>query len=104
MTNAVFYGEVTEIKRQAEIVAVKFKVERVWKGRIESEVIVYTRADSAMCGYGFERGKKYMVYAEDESGKLAVFLCSRTAPTNTDARYLSKIKKPVIFTTAVTKN
>lgn len=95
---AVFYGEVTEVTRQSKGLIVKIKVEQSWKRQTESEAIVYTLADSAMCGYPFERGKKYLVYADEENGKLGVILCSRTNPSNQDARYLNKIKKPVLFT------
>ena len=100
----VFYGEVTEITRESKAFIVKIRVERSWKGQVESETIVGTLADSAMCGYTFEKGKKYMVYAYGEGGKLGVILCSRTYPSDQDARYLNKIKKPVIFTTAIRKN
>jgi hypothetical protein len=95
---AVFYGEVTEITRESQGVIVKIKVEKSWKGQLESEAVVGTLADSGMCGYSFEKGKKYMVYADGNSDRLDVGLCSRTNPSDTDARYLNKIKKPVLLT------
>lgn len=93
---AVFYGEVLEVDR-ASGVKVRFRVERSWKGPLENEAIVYTMADSAMCGYNFETGRKYLVYASGETAGLSVSLCSRTSPSNADAKYLNKIKKPKIF-------
>jgi len=94
---AVFYGEVTEITRESEGVIVKIKVEKSWKGELQGEVIVRTLADSAMCGYTFEKNMKYMVYADDNDGHFGVNLCSRTSQRGTDAKYLNKIKKPRLF-------
>jgi len=94
---AVFYGEVTEITRQPNGFAVKIKVEQSWKGQIEKETIVYTSGNGGMCGYTFEKGVKYLVYASGENSILGVSLCSRTNPSNRDAKYLSKIKTPKAF-------
>lgn len=52
----------------------------VWKGIPDGErVTVYTASQSAACGFGFEKGKRYMVYAYDAGGELTATLCSRTA-------------------------
>jgi hypothetical protein len=40
---------------------------------------VVTAVSSATCGYNFEVGKSYLVYAGTFDGKLNVSLCSRTA-------------------------
>lgn len=103
----VFYGEVTEVKRGSgtgesidpnqEPVTVKFKVERLWKGRVTSEVIVRTAGNSAMCGFNFEAGKKYLVYANDAGSGLQTNICTRTSVSSGDAKYLNKIKKPKLF-------
>jgi len=65
----VFVGEVLEIantpKQELEAgatqYAVRFRVDRYWKGVKASELIVHT--DMTGCGPHFEIGQKYLVYA-----------------------------------------
>jgi hypothetical protein len=61
--------------------AVRFSVTRRWKGVDTEEVVVRTARDSAACGFAFEVGQDYLVYAsaEDEAGTLSTGLCDRTA-------------------------
>jgi len=96
-SSAVFYGEVLEVNRQENSVSVKFRVSSSWKGKFSGEVIVQTAENSAMCGYNFEIGKRYLVYANGESDKFQTNICTRTAVGNADAKYLNKIKKPKYF-------
>jgi hypothetical protein len=92
---AVFAGEAVEVTKVEGAFRIKFKVEKSWKGESSDEIEVMTNADSAMCGYTFEVGKKYLVYAAGSTDKLAVYLCSRTALVsgNKDFKYLDKLKK-----------
>jgi hypothetical protein len=94
---AVFAGEAVEVAKVEDGFLVKFKVEKSWKGKFSREIKITTNADSAMCGYTFEVGKKYIVYADGSADKLAVYLCSRTALVggNKDFKYLDKLKKSV---------
>lgn len=96
-TAAVFYGEVLEVFRQTDSLTVKFKVETVWKGVVTKEVTVRTGENSAMCGFNFEVGKKYLVYAGGKIDNLETNICTRTSAQNTDAKLLNKIKKPKSF-------
>jgi hypothetical protein len=65
---AVFIGEVMKVSRtpKAELemgvtsYAVRFHVDRYWKGDKTREVTVHT--DMAGCGPHFEVGQKYLVY------------------------------------------
>ena len=54
------------------------RVSKVWKGPRQETVRVTTEADSSVgCGYPFEEGQEYLVYA----GKgTSVSLCSETKP------------------------
>lgn len=82
---AVFSGRVVEIRRHREAadifarVEVVFRVERVWKGVEQRTVSVFTSEHSASCGYGFRRGRTYLVYAHgNRGGGLSASICSRT--------------------------
>ena len=96
---AVFYGEVTEITQKPEnfYVTVKLKVERSWKNQAESEVIIQTGRGGGDCGYRFEIGKKYLVYAYRSESTLETNICLRTSASDADSKYLDKIKKPKLF-------
>lgn len=94
---AVFSGEVIEITRDeaAMEISVKFRREKNWKGSAPAEFILKTADNSAMCGYNFEKGKKYLVYARGEKSALRAELCTRTAllAANKDVKILDKLKK-----------
>lgn len=84
-SDAVFSGEVTEIRlhREAknvfERVEAVFRADSVWKGIDEKTVSVFTAAHSATCGYGFSQGGTYLVYAgRSPEGRLSTTICSRT--------------------------
>lgn len=93
-SSAVFYGEVLSVTRQENSVRVTFKVDKSWKGLTTGEAIVSTGENSAMCGFNFEVGKTYIVYA---NGSLQTNICTRTAAGNDDAKYLTKLKKPKVY-------
>lgn len=78
---AVFVGRVLDVQRKenAENITVKFAVQKYWKGKISNTVKVMTASNSAACGVNFEVGKDYLVYANENNGKLSTGLCSRTA-------------------------
>lgn len=97
-SEAVFSGEVVEINESPTNkydFIVKFKVAQVWKGEAVTEMTINTSKDSAMCGYSFEVGKKYLVYANGKQDRLATSNCSRTSVFSRkgDVKYLAKLKR-----------
>lgn len=77
---AVFAGEVSRITPTDWGYTVDVTVSDQWKGNIGETVSFTTASDSAACGYYFEIGQAYLVYAHGEATDLSVNLCSRTAP------------------------
>ncbi len=82
---AVFDGTVSRIERDPTAgpfaeVRVTFVVHTQWKGVTASPVRLVTQGDSAMCGYAFRLGQRYLVYADRLPAELSVGLCSRTRP------------------------
>jgi hypothetical protein len=65
-------------------VSVTLEVTTTWKGIAEKNVVVHTASDSAACGFNFEVGESYLVYAYrtgEEGAKdrtLATNICTRT--------------------------
>ena len=97
-SSSVFVGQVVEVIKKPNNNLVKFRVEKSWSNKFQKEITVSTPSNSAMCGYEFAVGKKYLVYASGENGNLSTYLCTRTALTaaNKDVALLNKIKKPKI--------
>ena len=58
--------------------AVKFSVEQAYSGEIGTEVEVFTGRGGGDCGYGFQVGQRYLVYAYRYQEKLSTSICTRT--------------------------
>ena len=83
---AVFAGKVTAIDRGDGLfnsgltpVEVTFQVSEVWKGPAQATLIVHTGWGGGDCGYGFQPGNEYLVYAHGSETELKASICSRTA-------------------------
>ncbi len=82
--DAVFVGLVVETVRDAEDINeghlfATMEVGKVWKGNVGERVVVRTAPHSALCGFHFDKGKRYLVYAYvNEDGVLSTNICSRT--------------------------
>lgn len=91
---AVFAGEVTGVEKvsvgtvisSSDPVQVTFDVSRVWKGQTYETLTVETARSGASCGYDFDEGRQYLVYADNtpvtggDSETLQVGLCGATTP------------------------
>jgi hypothetical protein len=98
--SAVFVGTVTGVrtkKREGSGVrewtprVFKFSVEHSYLGAAGPEIEVATGMGGGDCGYGFQRGEKYLVYAYNgaEGGRLTTGICSRTRPYGAAAEDLA---------------
>lgn len=59
---------------------VTFDLQELWKGPEQAQVTLLTPSGSANCGYAFEPGTSYLVYATVEGVELTTSSCTRTAP------------------------
>lgn len=82
---AVFVGTVVEIEKSEGSVwstddpmKVTLAISKFWKGSMGQTVTVTTSRESASCGFPFEEGVEYLVYAYGEMDDLHVGLCGRT--------------------------
>ena len=67
-----------QIITSSDLMGVRFEVSQTWKGEQTNELTVYTESSGASCGYEFEQGKEYLVFASKGEGKLRTGLCSET--------------------------
>jgi hypothetical protein len=87
--DAVFFGQAVDGSYSG--VEVKFRVERAWKGVSFSEVTVLTSNSS--CGFLFEEGESYVVYASKMSGgEYATGACSGTVHIKHAGEQLASLK------------
>lgn len=79
---AVFSGKVASIEGDQFGRTAIFQVDTAWKGVSKDTVQVLTAAQSSACGYGFEKGMSYIVYAHsgDEDSSLKANKCGTTTP------------------------
>lgn len=81
---AVFAGTVKEIRPTSYGKEILFEVNKTWKGVNQTQVLVSTGGGGGDCGYNFNKGSDYVVYAHTDtfyskSGGLATNICNRTA-------------------------
>lgn len=105
-SSAVFSGSVIKITDSSSVpffssadpLDVLVAVDKVWKGPIGERVVVQTARDSASCGFNFELGNEYIIYAQGDKGVLATGLCDRTnllAMASEDLSKLGEGQKPL---------
>ncbi|HEY9604053.1 MAG TPA: DUF6174 domain-containing protein [Allocoleopsis sp.] len=101
-SNAVFSGKVIEIDKSSnpsESNRVTFEVSKTWKGTNQKKLTITTSSSSASCGYSFEAGKEYLVYASSQDNKLQTGSCSGTkalSDARADLAVLGQGKTPTV--------
>ncbi|MCR8658792.1 hypothetical protein [Paenibacillus endoradicis] len=106
-SEAVFTGRVLEVKDIKNLngymtKSALFEVSQIWKGGSESQIIIYTGGGGGDCGYHFEEGKEYLVYANlstmyGDKEQLVSIMCDRTnvlAQAQDDLAILGEGKVP----------
>ena len=81
--DAVFAGKVLDVQplEKGEYpVLVRVQVEANWKGADKPEMVLQTGPGYADCGFPFETGRRYLIYAFALKGEknLIATICSRT--------------------------
>jgi hypothetical protein len=100
-SEAVFSGEVVDLKRNQKgpfggVDKVSFRVSEVWKGPERKTLEVSTQAQGTACGYPFEEGQEYLVYAYGKQN-LKASACSETksfSEAEADLALLGNSEKP----------
>ncbi|WOV88525.1 hypothetical protein QWT69_05265 [Sporosarcina oncorhynchi] len=102
---AVFSGEVIDISDNVKVIngygkTIRFKVDESWKGIDNGEVAINTGHGGGDCGFQFEVGQSYLVYAVKSDmyapNTLSTTICNRTvqlANANDDLTALGEGEK-----------
>jgi TonB family protein len=95
----VFIGRVINISPVASPSKIHFKIEKVYRGKLDAEVEVKSYADDNGRGYAFKQGESYLVYAQaptKDYSSLMLEACSRTGPVagaEEDIKYIEGLAK-----------
>jgi hypothetical protein len=98
--DAVFIGQVRDTRILENLsgissywqVEVRFEIKRALKGVSGKEVFLRTGTGPSDCGLSFEKGKKYLVYADGPVGSLETDSCAKTKEIRYAARDLKDIR------------
>ena len=108
-SQAVFSGKVLEVKEQKDFRGymkkrVLIEVAETWKGVSESQVFITTGSGGGDCGYEFQVGQEYLVYATESTmygsqAELVTIICDRTTELGAaqeDLAVLGEGKEPTV--------
>jgi hypothetical protein len=101
-TPVVFSGEVLEIEliprgsQPASLLSriVRFRVDDVWRGNVSGVIEVQTGSGAGDCGYAFQKGVRYLVFAHERGGVLSTGICSPTKPLAEASADLAYVRQP----------
>jgi hypothetical protein len=95
---AVFSGKVESINKgepggawRPATVTASFRVSGVWKGPERETLEVTTPRDGASCGYPFEEGQEYLVYAYGKVEPFKEDLCGETRQLSDASAHLEAL-------------
>lgn len=71
-----FAGRVTNVEQAGASTKVTFDLQRAWKGQRGKTLTLTTAASADACGYAFENGKDYLVFANGDKGALTTDGCA----------------------------
>ena len=108
--SSVFAGEVIDIVEFEEPTTpgvqgrhlrrrVKLRVDRAFRGDSGAQIEVFTGVGGGDCGYPFQRGEKYLVFASSWEGRLSVSACGptrRLADATEELAYVSQSFLPAV--------
>jgi hypothetical protein len=94
-SRAVFSGSVLKIDEAGYMLKVTLKVDKAWKGMLPTELVLLTGRGGGDCGYRFEVGDSYLVYAYGENvNHLGTNICQRTVPLSSGGDDLKILGRP----------
>ena len=91
----VFTGRAEAVTPRGSDLVARFLVQIPYKGAVPDLVNVATASSGATCGYIFERGGLYTVFATREGGQLRTSLCSGTTVGKIDPNDYGLVPKSV---------
>jgi hypothetical protein len=94
-SGSVFEGKVTRLRHEPKQhrFTATLRVLRRWKGEARTTIDVVTIDQGSLCGFGFERGKSYLLFTSEAEGTLSVSLCSRSKASESAAADFAELDR-----------
>ena len=101
-TPVVFSGEALEIKKIPNHLGseyppdrlVTFRVHEAWRGGVSGVIEVHTGGGLGDCGFDFQAGRRYLVFAHESKSQLSTGICSPTKLLDEATADLAYIRQP----------
>ena len=95
-SDVVFSGQVTNIVENWNDFYKEISIEDfdIWKGIIDSPIIIYSGIDDGICGYNFQINEEYLIYGNYSNDQVWTDICTRTnllENSNVDLEYLNSL-------------
>jgi len=95
-SRAVFSGSVLKIDEAGYTLKVTLRVDNSWKGLLPTEVVLFTGRGGGDCGYRFQVGHNYLIYAYGQDlDHLGTNICQRTVPFSDAGSDLKILGRPL---------
>lgn len=92
---AVFEGDAIGLRRSGSANEAVLLVRRVWKGSLADSAVVATGLGGGDCGFAFQLGVRYLVYAFKGPGsELRTSICTRTTQLDSAAADIVALGRP----------
>ena len=104
-SDKIFSGQVVSIKpyitqagqKQFSEFVVELKINKAYKGTTTKNIKVRTAVSIASCGYPFEKGKTFLVYAFLDRNTYRVTYCSRTKEVKNAKEDIDKLSSLAVI-------
>jgi LPXTG-motif cell wall-anchored protein len=93
--NVVFTGRAVSVAVSRQQLVATFVVQIGFKGAVPDTVAIITPSSAGSCGYRFEQGGLYTVFAARSAGHLTTSLCSGTTVGKIDPNVYGLVPKTV---------
>jgi len=92
---SVFEGKVLSLRHRpaAHRITVRIEVLQHWKGESGKTIDVVTVDQGSMCGFEFQRGTRYLIFAQEKVSPLSVSICSRTKASSAAAEDIAELNR-----------
>lgn len=94
-SGSVLEGKVLSVQHQpaAHRITTRLEVLQRWKGAPGKTVDVVTADQGSMCGFEFQRGTRYVIFAREATSPLSVSICSLSKASAAAAADIAELNR-----------
>jgi hypothetical protein len=94
-SGSVLEGKVLSLRHQpaSHRITARLEVLQRWKGATGKTVDVVTADQGSMCGFEFQRGGRYVIFAREPASPLSVSICSLSKASDAAAADIAELNR-----------